>query len=103
MMIEEFGLDEGEATEEIGKRQAVAQEKARENQEPLADHGEVGNGRKVELTKSENVNSTHQGGNSSDYRIRKLRRDFPEVAAKLDRGEFKSVAAAERHARGEEP
>jgi hypothetical protein len=37
------------------------------------------------------------------YRIRKLLRDCPEAVAKLRSGEFKSVTAAEKWARGEEP
>jgi hypothetical protein len=42
-------------------------------------------------------------GNDATYRVRKLRRDHPEIADRLAAGEFKSVAAAERAARGEEP
>ena len=37
-------------------------------------------------------------GNSSTYRIAKLKRDYPEVAERLEAGEFKSVSEAERAA-----
>jgi hypothetical protein len=36
-------------------------------------------------------------------RIRRLRRDHPEIAARLDEGEFASVSEAEAAARGEQP
>jgi hypothetical protein len=53
--------------------------------------------------KEENHKDSSQYGTSSAYRVRKLRRDHPEVADRLDAGEFPSVAAAERAAQGEEP
>ena len=40
-------------------------------------------------------------GNSAHYRVGKLRRDHPAIADRLAAGEFKSVAAAERAAKGE--
>lgn len=80
-----------------------AQQAARENKEPLAANGEVGNGRpKVGLMETENIKPT-LGGTSAAYRIRRLRRDCPEAAERLERGEFRTVAAAERWAKGEEP
>lgn len=42
-----------------------------------------------------------KGSNSKDWRIKVLRRDHPDIAARLDAGEFDSVAEAERVARGE--
>lgn len=39
---------------------------------------------------------TKQRGNDSDYRISKLKRDNPDVALRLEQGEFKNVAEAER-------
>lgn len=42
-------------------------------------------------------------GNSSARRIARLKRDCPEAVERLERGEFKSVRAAERWARGEDP
>ena len=40
----------------------------------------------------------HNGGNSSNYRIAKLKRDHPQIAERLEAGEFKSVSEAERAA-----
>lgn len=48
----------------------------------LNAHGEVGNGRS-RGDKNENVIST-RGSNSADYRISKLKRDFPEVAERMN-------------------
>lgn len=42
-----------------------------------------------------------KGGN--DRRIARLKRDHADIADRLANGEFKSIAAAERAARGEEP
>ena len=56
----------------------------------IAEHG---GDRQVDNSK--NINST-LGGTSSVYRIAKLKRDFPEVATRLEEGEFKNVADAER-------
>jgi len=46
---------------------------------------------------SENIKA-HGGGTSARYRIARLKRDHPEVAARLEAGEFKTVAEAERAA-----
>jgi hypothetical protein len=46
--------------------------------------------------KKENVMSTQ--GNSATYRAAKLKRDYPDVATRLESGEFKSVAETERAA-----
>jgi hypothetical protein len=37
-------------------------------------------------------------GNSKEYRIAKLKRDHPDIAARIESGEFKTVSAAERAA-----
>ena len=37
-------------------------------------------------------------GNSSEYRLSKLKRDHPDVAKRVEAGEFRTVAAAERAA-----
>ena len=47
--------------------------------------------------KKENV-TPKERGNSKEYRIAKLKRDYPEIAERLINGEFKTVAAAERAA-----
>ena len=46
---------------------------------------------------SENGNLKH-GSNKATYRIAKLKRDHPEVAKRLELGEFKTVSQAERAA-----
>jgi hypothetical protein len=55
----------------------------------LAEHGEIGRGR----DRDDNVISNQQG-NSSAYLAAKLRRDHPEIADRMMRGEFRSVRAA---------
>ena len=64
-------------------------------------HGEIGNGRPNPSRGDENKNVTSTRGNSSEYRISRLKRDYPEVAARVEAGEFKTVAAAERAALAE--
>lgn len=46
--------------------------------------------------KNENVMIIDQQGNSAAYRIAKLKRDYPDVAARIAAGEFKTVSEAER-------
>jgi hypothetical protein len=51
---------------------------------------------------SKNENTTFNDiGRGAAYRTAKLRRDHPEIADRMAAGEFKSVAHAERVARGE--
>ena len=46
---------------------------------------------------AENKNGTFKRGtNSAPYRLSKLKRDHPEVAKRVEAGEFKKVADAER-------
>lgn len=63
----------------------------------LPAHGEIGNGRSRD-DKIENVMSTSDYGNSSTYRLGKIKRDHPELAERIMAGEFKSVSEAERAA-----
>lgn len=80
------------------KRQARAQETAAKVTKPLKPDGSN------QFAFDENENhQQHSGGTGAVYRVARLRRDCPEAAERLERGEFKSVAAAERYARGEEP
>ena len=60
--------------------------------QPLAAHGEIGNGRKDE-SRGDNVNSTFSG-NSQSYLLRRLARDAPEVLERIKSGEIKSARAA---------
>jgi len=82
-------------------RQQAAIDAAKEEKKPLKEHGANQHGE--DGTKTETVPSSTSGGNSSTRRIRRLLRDKPEVVDRLRSGEFKSVAAAERWARGEDP
>ena len=83
-----------------GKREKSTLFAAKQNPKPLREHGSNQH-EEEDITNSENVMSSPvQQGNAVSYRIRKLRRDHPEIAARLDAGEFKSVAAAERVAEG---
>jgi hypothetical protein len=47
--------------------------------------------------------ATEKHVTASGYRADRLARDYPEIAARLAAGEFRSVAEAERAARGETP
>ncbi len=81
------------------ERAAKTLEAARENQEPL--NGKAG---RPKGNDSKSTKGNHsRGGNNTAYRVQRLRRDAPAIAARLDAGEFKSVAAAERAANGQEP
>jgi pilus assembly protein Flp/PilA len=76
-------------------RQKRTQEAAAQNREALGKHGTNQHGE--DITKTETVMFSRQGeGNRASYRIRRLRRDHPDVARRLDAGEFRSGAAAGR-------
>lgn len=60
----------------------------------IAEHG----GAREQVDNSENVNLNHNGGNQARYRIARLKRDYPDIAERLEGGEFKTVRAAERAA-----
>jgi hypothetical protein len=59
---------------------------------PLADVGEIGNGRKDE-SRVDNINPT-KGGTGTDYTLRRLARDAPEMLDKIEAGELSVNAAA---------
>jgi len=67
--------------------------KATEKAQEAADENLYGKGK----------HTSSKTGTSAERRIARLKRDHPDIGERLDRGEFKSVAAAERAARGEEP
>ena len=60
--------------------------------QPLAAHGEIGNGRADE-SRADNVSST-SFGNSQAYLLSRLARDAPETLEKVRTGEIKSARAA---------
>lgn len=66
-----------------------AQSIAQAGVEPMAEHGELGNGR----SRVDDVNST-QGGNSAQYLVRRLKRDRPDLVERLAKGEIRSARAA---------
>lgn len=70
----------------IGRQEACAA--ARDN--PIAKHGEVGNGRESRV---DNVKST-QGGNDQSYLARRLARDRPDILDRVESGEIASFHAA---------
>ena len=60
--------------------------------QPLAAHGEIGNGR-ADKSRVDVVKST-QGGNSQSYLLQRLARDAPEALERVKSGEIKSARAA---------
>lgn len=56
--------------------------------EPLPANGAIGNGRS-----SDNIKAT-KGGTSADYLTARIKRDRPDIADRMQRGEFRSVRAA---------
>ena len=60
--------------------------------QPLAQHGEIGNGR-TGKSRVDNIKST-DNGNSQSYLLRRLARDAPEIFERVKAGEFKSARAA---------
>jgi hypothetical protein len=55
---------------------------------PLAGHG----GDRTEQDANGNLKAV--GSNQAEYLVRRLKRDRPDIAARLGRGEFKSARAA---------
>src|SRR4051812_29948365 len=70
-----------EAARSVKERMAEAPE--------LADHGEIGRGR----NRGDNVTSTERG-NTADYLAARIKRDRPDIAEAVERGEFKSIRQA---------
>lgn len=61
--------------------------------EPMAEHGEIGNGRSGK-SRLDNINS-NQGGTSQSYLLRRIARDCPELLDQIGEGKTcKSVRAA---------
>lgn len=73
-----------------GKTVRDAIQKARNK--PLAEHGEIGNGRK-DKSRVDNVNST-KGGNGTEYTLRRLARDAPDMLDRIEAGELSVNQAA---------
>ncbi len=90
------------AVRQARKRYEQTQKAAQNNPDPLPNQGRPGVVKKGDKKEKCPLLSSSRG-NQASHRIRRLRRDHPAVAARLDAGEFKSVRAAERAARGEDP
>jgi hypothetical protein len=82
-----FGL--GYSIEHI---EAVIRETAERQKQAadLAKPGEIGRGRNG----NRGYNVTPKRGNNADYWAARIKRDHPEIAARVERGEFKSMRAA---------
>lgn len=72
---------------DAGKKAAETMAKAPDN---APKRGEVGRGRE---NRSDNVRS-NKGGNNKERLAAKLKRDHPDIAARVANGEFKSIRAA---------
>jgi hypothetical protein len=81
-------LDQEQPTEAVPLVLAVRATQA----QPLAQHGEIGNGRADE-SRGDDGTST-RGSNSQAYLLRRLARDAPEILDRVKAGEFKSARAA---------
>lgn len=81
-------LEQEQPTEAVPLELAIKAAKA----QPLAAHGEIGNGRADE-SRGDNITSTERG-TSQTYLLRRLARDAPEVLERVKSGEFKSARAA---------
>jgi hypothetical protein len=73
----------------IDKAVQAATAKRMAEVQPLAQHGEIGNGR----SRHDKIMSTQQG-TSADYLAARIKRDRPDIAARVEAGEFKSMRAA---------
>ena len=72
-------LEQEQPTEAVPLQLVIEQAKA----QPLAAHGEIGNGRKDE-SRVDNINSTEaKGGTSASYLLRRIARDQPAPAPAL--------------------
>ena len=60
--------------------------------QPLAAHGEIGNGRKDENRGSDRTSTKHRGETQA-YLLRRLARDAPEVMERVKTGEFANAGS----------
>jgi hypothetical protein len=82
-------LDQEQPTEAVPADQALMASAAAA--QPLAQHGEIGNGRADE---SRGSDRTSTRGETQTYLLRRLARDAPDVLERVKAGEFKSARAA---------
>jgi hypothetical protein len=107
MLQAEIGETADSSTEKVKSRQQAAMEAAPRTRAAMEAAGGAPEGNKNasknKVSKNENDTPCLPKGTTSARRIARLKRDMPEAAKRLAAGEFKSVAAAERWSRGEEP
>ena len=77
-------------------RKALADKLAEAPKLAEDDERDEKTGRFIRIDKTENVNVGHNGGNSAAYRLAKIARDHPELAKRIEDGEFTLVSQAER-------
>ena len=82
--------------EERARRRAM--EKTVETATPLRAIGKVGRPTKDPVKDSKIENRIVSGGTNSAYRVSRIKRDHPQLAKRIMKGEFKSVSEAERAA-----
>ena len=84
-------LEQEQPTEAVPLQLVIDQAKA----QPLAAHGEIGNGRKDE-SRVDNINSTEaKGGTSASYLLRRIARDQPQLLDRIGPGrEHRSARSA---------
>lgn len=109
LLLAEIGESEQSVRSKIQsrKRKRATVEAAKANPEPAKVNG---TGNLTGLKNHPDEIENYQGGSeekkpptygtSKEWRIKVLRRDHPDIATRLDAGEFDSVAEAERVARG---
>jgi hypothetical protein len=82
-------LEQEQPTEAVPLQLVIEQAKA----QPLAAHGEIGNGRKDE-SRGDNITSTERG-TSQTYLLRRIARDHPQLLDQIGPGsEFRSARSA---------
>ena len=80
----------------LADKLAEASDVAEDRGNQSSDRNEKGQFTKCD--KTENVTIGSDRGNSATYRLGRIKRDHPELAARIMAGEFKSVSEAERAA-----
>jgi hypothetical protein len=87
-----YGSLEELLEKEIGYSEIQWQQKCAkvDSMPELAKHGEIGNGR----VRVDNINSKVKGGTDTEYTLRRLKRDAPELYSEVKSGELSVNAAA---------
>jgi len=99
--LNEFRHDSKRAIDKLQRARAAQNLAANPNAPKRLTHGEAGalGGRGHKASDISKCNELSRG-NAAAYRVAKLKEAYPEIAARLATGEFRSVAEAERAAQG---